>query len=425
MLVATIMPLPFPEFAEPTAQLLPTFDVLPYSELPQLATEAPILGEFVEAAGEVALAGALAEPALILGTGLLAGAAAEAIFNKLNPSSPKPVQKGLPTGGRIAGGSFRVGVNYQTTGAGNVNTEFIVAGNVLGLTAGGFVLGSILYYIFYEGGKELVLSDPPADIQVAPNIIYILGNGSTPNPDIPTQPSWVNPGIGILPAPTMKNRTLPDGTNQPYQIQPLPNPRNLPTAQPNQPYSPGITVYSPEFGIAVNFSPTSIRIAYTTSISTSISLRPPTGSYDGTPLPPEACPCPTVDLSEVIRRLKDLENCDRCNDYTYTSHDGGSGNSGTQNTGSDQLVSVTINVTSEPSNVKNQYGGGNAPDVVYAGWFAFIINGKPSERIPIQYAQQTFVPPGIASGFCWTGYTGVAISCGYVTRRRNNPPDPG
>jgi hypothetical protein len=414
------MPIPFPEYAEPLPTLLPKFEALPYEALPSLAEEAPILGEFVEAASEVALAGALAEPALLLGGGILAGMAAEAIFNKLNPSHPKPTQKASRGGGRIGGGSWTVGVHYKTTGAGSVDTFFNVAGNVLGLLAGGFALGSILYYIYYEGGRELVLSDPPETILEPPTITSITPNDGGSPANVPAQPVWESPGLGVLPDPALKDIALPDGSTMPYTVQPLPSPSNLPTAKPNQPFPLGIMVFMPEPGIIVNFTPTNVQIAFTTGLSTSTLLRPPIGGYDLTAPPKEACPCPDADLTKVYCLLGELESHLLDNGYNYTVHTGASGNSGSQSITTDEPYSVSFTVTHKPENAKKESGGDNSPQVVFSGWWSQTIDGKPSQRVPIHYEQTTFLLDKACEGYSFCFYFGFTGTSQYTTRKKRD-----
>lgn len=409
-------PLPYAEFAEPAATLAPTFDVLPYSALPALEAEAPILGEFVAEAGEVALAGALAEPALILGAGLLAGAAAEAIFNNLNPSHPKPQLQRKPGGGRIGSGRWLVGVNYQTTGAGNVNTAFLVQGAVLGIAITGYYLGSIIWSIVTSVQNYQVLSDPPDDVQVAPNITGITPYDGQGDPTIAPAPVWVNPGTGLLPPAVPKNYTLPNGDTVPYTLQPLPNPRALPSAKPNQPYSPGIQVFAPEPGLLINFGPVNVQLTYTTGLSTTVALPAPLGGYPGTPPPPMPCPCDPVDTAKIVCLLRELESGLLNDGYDYPTYSGGSGNGGSTSGDNTNLFAAKINCTAVGEQVKTIRVDGDTPQIYILGWFSWLFQGKPGERIPINYKESAWIAPEGATGFTWGLYYGCNATATAVSK---------
>lgn len=66
---------------------------------------------------------------------------------------------------------------------------------------------------------------------------------------------------------------------------------------------------------------------------------------------------------------------------------------------------VRLTMTQVPTNARKQFGG-DAPDVLYAGWAAFgYAGGGWAERMPIDYAEKSFIPPEEAQGFSYTCYT--------------------
>lgn len=71
----------------------------------------------------------------------------------------------------------------------------------------------------------------------------------------------------------------------------------------------------------------------------------------------------------------------------------------------DKLRYVIVNVTSKPSNAKNQWGDG-APDVFYCGWFEFTADGYNFPRRPIHWLAGIFDAPEGATGYAYTLYEG-------------------
>lgn len=55
-------------------------------------------------------------------------------------------------------------------------------------------------------------------------------------------------------------------------------------------------------------------------------------------------------------------------------------------------IVATINVTSTPKNVKTQWGGGDAPDVFYCGWYSHSTNGA-GDRRPVHYLDTELILP--------------------------------
>lgn len=82
------------------------------------------------------------------------------------------------------------------------------------------------------------------------------------------------------------------------------------------------------------------------------------------------------------------------------------------------LVWVKLDLKNIPRNVKRQ-DGGDAQDVLYAGWFQFIIEGYYLPREPIHFVKSIFKAPAGAKGYAYTLYEGFTAS---VTEYRVRPP---
>jgi len=74
-----------------------------------------------------------------------------------------------------------------------------------------------------------------------------------------------------------------------------------------------------------------------------------------------------------------------------------------------RLVAVEVYLTEVPSNARTEWGGGDAPDVFYAGWFEWRSKGKTLPRQPIHFKQNRFLAPAGVDGYAYTlkaGYKG-------------------
>lgn len=72
---------------------------------------------------------------------------------------------------------------------------------------------------------------------------------------------------------------------------------------------------------------------------------------------------------------------------------------------------VDIIITQLPNSSKIQSGEGS-PNVIYAGWFEWTIDGRPLPRTPINYQESRFVNPGNATGYAYAltnGARGYAV----------------
>lgn len=67
-----------------------------------------------------------------------------------------------------------------------------------------------------------------------------------------------------------------------------------------------------------------------------------------------------------------------------------------------RTLSVRLAVTVKGDRIKGEWGGGEAPDVEYMGWYSWRIDGLESDRRLISYEANTFEAPRRATGFSYT-----------------------
>ena len=84
--------------------------------------------------------------------------------------------------------------------------------------------------------------------------------------------------------------------------------------------------------------------------------------------------------------------------------------------GKEGLSYVLITLSKLPIERKQQAGEGS-PDVVYAGWFEWLIDGLPLPRQPIHFQQSLFAAPRKVTGYAYTLTNGAKGSAKIYTRK--------
>lgn len=147
-------------------------------------------------------------------------------------------------------------------------------------------------------------------------------------------------------------------------------------------------------------------------------LLPPGKDTRPVPLPPQNPKVgPGCDITPVVNKLVQLDkkyepllDCDRCDskyDYPITVYE--SANSRTVLAIAPKLFRVAVDLDAIPLNAKHQPGG-DADDVIYAGWFSWLTDGRHHERLPLHFANQVFEAPEGANGFAYTTYFGFTAT---------------
>lgn len=180
-------------------------------------------------------------------------------------------------------------------------------------------------------------------------------------------------------------------------------------------------------GLTVNITPDGIDVFLPPNPVLPTPIPPggdvPSPIIDPRPTPPPAIPprgqpvqCPELDLTEVLEKLEDIEECACDGDFTIETIEYGLAKGRTLVLPSGSFyVKVSISVT--PS-VRYQVAEGDAPDVYYAGWYSFGSLGSHGLRSPISFAASGFFVPDGATTF---SYSLVFNSTATVTIYRRIP----
>lgn len=90
---------------------------------------------------------------------------------------------------------------------------------------------------------------------------------------------------------------------------------------------------------------------------------------------------------------------------TFTTKEDSGSSSPADETASDNLAYVTLDITRKPTNAKTQEGE-LAQDLLYAGWFQFCAEGYYFPREPIHFSKAIFKAPLGATDYAFTLYEG-------------------
>lgn len=114
--------------------------------------------------------------------------------------------------------------------------------------------------------------------------------------------------------------------------------------------------------------------------------------------PPKQDDC----CEEILEALEELKEC-ACDEPKYvTKTQGlGGGRSLTADLPANTKV-VYLTLTEITPNTRDQFGGGDGPNVVYAGWYAFGKGNAWGDRLPVSYAGNAFPCPEGYNRFSYT-----------------------
>lgn len=141
---------------------------------------------------------------------------------------------------------------------------------------------------------------------------------------------------------------------------------------------------------------------------------PPRGGGGGGECPD---PCPELDLSEVLELLEDIKEC-ACEPERETLTESLSGNSGSFFTDPGYRIdAVFLQLTNINEGVRSQFGNGDSPDVIFAGWHAFGGPGGFGERTPISYQFNQYIPTGDYSAFSYCVVNNLSANVSIIYSR--------
>lgn len=171
-------------------------------------------------------------------------------------------------------------------------------------------------------------------------------------------------------------------------------------------------VFSPQINVnvgpvTVSFGKDGVTFAPNFDVDTTISLPPGIDPRPAPPTPKPPVATDECDLSEVIEKLNELLDCDRCEKcYQPLSTPYAPLNSNIVNS----LVGIpkraVVTFVSGPDNLPLQ-SGNDAPTIYHAGWFSWRIGSQQLPRQRLDYEQNTFLAPEGVTGYSYTGTYGT------------------
>ena len=411
------MPVPYQDFPASQATVDLGTGVISYEEAGALAASGEVLGGAIAAAETAAAAAVLAEPLLIIGAGVAAGMAADAILNKIAPTATKPqYNRNRASGGRIGGG-VTVNFKYKPKGESELTNAIVVPAPYQGTTTRQAAFGETDWYVVAAGALFGLASGAPANFDEPPTVTSVVPNSAGTGDPINYAPTWVNPGTGALPVPVPVSIPAPGGDPIDITPQVYPSPKNLPTAQPGQPVQPGIFVFMPEIGLAINFSPTNVTLIFTMPADSPLTQAPPANQYPVPTLPQNPCLCPPYNDAKILCLLRELETKLIIDGYDYTTHTGSIGQTGKVTGVTDELFSVELEVGTVPASERVQFFPSPSPNVYFFGWFTWLTGDLPGHRNPISFTSNTFKAPPGASGYLFGLHDLCSATSTYTTRK--------
>lgn len=257
-------------------------------------------------------------------------------------------------------------------------------------------------------------------------VIKSFRNFRTTQPVVPTKrlPSYA-PNRGNPPLPVPVIVPVPGTPGVPITPRVIPNPANDPDVDDAE-TPPGIIVQIPETGQQIKFTPDGVTISnYMNPPAREFKVPPPAFPPGGKVATPPCCPSeppepPDVDLSEIICRIKTLQDEILNDGFDRVNGETGNSNSGFYEALDGDLYKVQIDITQRPSNLRVQSSTSPAMDVWYVGWFSWVENGFPCKRQYIHFENQTFLAPPGVTGFMYQTYFGCK-AVGRWQRRVKKP----
>jgi len=374
-----------------------------YPEFQAYRAAPTIGGAVANSAAKAAASTILGNGAILLG-GFIAGyAVGEGILRGLqDPNLLPPMDEGI-VGGR-AGNQYVLTIKSDIAPFGSVTQENTITGAWGAIYFRYTQPESGVFDLITSNGTIPIFSCNVEDVRQAPVIIAARRLDGTPEAfrktplfpaKRPVQPPVVVPDV--IPVP---------GRTDPFPLTPTvyPSPETDPDQEPNKLFPPGVTVKIPETGDQYTFTPNGVSYSRSTPTSP-FPLEQPQKQ----PIPPDKkvatqpCPCPEkdVDLEEVLCRLKALQDEILDDGFNKTVTSTAIAVSGRVEQTSLIFDSAEINVTQFPGSTRTQPSDFPAPDVLYIGWFSWLSNGSPGERLPLHYQASSFIAPPGATGFIY------------------------
>ncbi len=246
-------------------------------------------------------------------------------------------------------------------------------------------------------------SQPIAPTKRLPS--YLPKNPDRPKPALPT----LVPFPGVLPLPITPTV--------------VPNPGNDDPSE-NEERPPGVVVQIPQTGTQVRYEPGGVTISNYNAPNREPFRVPPLVLLPGaTAATPPCCESEPPDLTEIICRLKALENGLLDDGFDFTVRSTPDAQSGKVLDPSKTFDVVNVFVSSRPSNLRIQNSTPPVANVWYVGWFSWLTNGKEGIRTPLHFQESAFIAPDGVEGFVYQLNSGCTGFAGYTTKVKRDYVD--
>lgn len=398
---------------------------IPYPVYQGLKQAGGVLSGLLTAAEASAVASLVGSTALAVGAGLLGFGIGEAILKSLERPEVIPNPGDYFEAG-LDGNTAKVTFSYYVMGVPvfssidsvSMPTPIVgafykydtVNGARFFVRDGNGLERALVGSTFPQPGARLVIEGfktTPGDAPLTPTkrVPSTLPNNPNPQPLAP------------VPIP------VPGQPDFPVTPEVVPNPDNNPDEDEKE-VQPGVIVKIPEVGLQVRYSPDGVSIGrYKSPDTAPFEVPQPELPDTNKRVAKPPCPCPETDNTEIICRLKALQDGLLDDGYDYATQNIALVGNGTYSGFPNELYAVRLNVTRPATGAKTQYGGGAAPNINYAGWLAFSTSGAYHERTQIQYDSQVFLAPGQANGFSFTATLGNKAAIQVTTRKKRDYAD--
>lgn len=380
------------------------------------------LGAVLGAADAAAVAGIVGSAAAVVGAGLGGFLIGQAILDQLQPETSMPdmgeyYEVGAQTG------LVRIRYEYKVNGEvifDNALSQFLIS-PVKGMFYDATNNASTWYVRDGQGNRQNIISTAGQTSGTEFRVIqFELSSGA---PIAPTKrlPSYVptRPGLPTPQPPTPI--TVPGIPSVPVAPIAVPNPGNDDPEEGGE-RQPGVVVQVPEAGLQIRYTPSGVFLTnYNAPNKEPFRVPPPILPPGGKAATPECCPQeppepPKVDLEEIICRLKALQKELLDDGFDNISGATPQGASGFYEALDGGFYKVQIDITQKPSNLRIQPSTPPALDVWYVGWFSWVENGFPGERMPLHFQNSSFVAPPNVTGFMYQVNAGC-LAIGRWTRK--------
>lgn len=392
--------------------------VIPYPAYKALKNAGGVLGNLLSAAEAKAVQSIVGSTALAVGAGIFGYSIGEAILKSLErpeviPNPGDYFEAGNPGGVAKVTFSYYVNGDPVFSSIDSVAMPLPIKGSFYRVDAingaaffvrdGNGEQRNLVSTTFPVPGARLVIEG----FKTAPGNVPIVPSKRVPS----TLPNNPNPQP-IVPVPL----PVPGSPDFPITPEVVPNPDNDPN-QDDKEVQPGVIVKIPETGSQIRFTPDGVSIGrYKSPDTLPFEVPQPDLPDTNKRVASPPCPCPEPDLSEVVCRIETLQDEILDDGYNSANTVTAIDQSGIVTGIANEIQVVRVVVLSQPSNSRVQPSSGAVPDVLFIGWFSWVYNGRPGERVPIHFADTSFTPDRSANGFIFQLYSGCTGQATYTTR---------